>query len=116
MLKRLGAEFIGTFWLVLGGCGSAVLAAKFGGDGNPLGIGLLGVALAIIFCIFYRGGAINQTAGTRALFLWAAPDGCGKLGDFYVGCIIHAAAHARLRTLDSRPNNGGSADVVCSLF
>lgn len=37
MLKRLGAEFIGTFcWS--GGCGSVVLAAKLGGDGNPLGI------------------------------------------------------------------------------
>ena len=47
MLKRLTAEFLGTFWLVLGGCGSAVLAANFGGDGNPLGIGLLGVSLAL---------------------------------------------------------------------
>ena len=36
--KRCAAEFLGTLWLVLGGCGSAVLAAKFGGDGNPLGI------------------------------------------------------------------------------
>ncbi len=44
--RALGAEALGTFWLVLGGCGSAVLAAKFGGDGNPLGIGLVGVALA----------------------------------------------------------------------
>jgi aquaporin Z len=42
MTKNLIAELIGTFWLVLGGCGSAVLAANFGGDGNPLGIGLLG--------------------------------------------------------------------------
>lgn len=42
LTKRLGAEFIGTFWLVLGGCGSAVLAANFGGSG----IGLLGVAFA----------------------------------------------------------------------
>ena len=40
--KKLGAEFIGTFWLVLGGCGSAVLAAKF----PEIGIGLVGVALA----------------------------------------------------------------------
>src|SRR5260221_5780474 len=40
--KRLGAEFIGTFWLVLGGCGSAVLAAGF----PTLGIGFAGVPLA----------------------------------------------------------------------
>ena len=46
MSKRLAAEFLGTFWLVLGGCGSAVLAVHFGGDGNPLGIGFHGVALA----------------------------------------------------------------------
>ncbi len=40
--KRAGAEFIGTFWLVFGGCGSAVLAASF----PEVGIGLLGVSLA----------------------------------------------------------------------
>ena len=40
--KKLGAEFIGIFWLVLGGCGSAVLAAAF----PDVGIGLLGVSLA----------------------------------------------------------------------
>ncbi|WP_313160966.1 aquaporin Z [Stenotrophomonas sp.] len=45
MGKRLAAEFLGTFWLVLGGCGSAVLAATFGGDGNPLGIGFLGLTV-----------------------------------------------------------------------
>jgi glycerol uptake facilitator-like aquaporin len=41
-MKQYGAEFFGTFWLVLGGCGSAVLAAAFPG----VGIGLLGVSLA----------------------------------------------------------------------
>lgn len=41
-MKQLMAEFIGTFWLVLGGCGSAVLAAMF----PVAGIGFLGVALA----------------------------------------------------------------------
>ena len=40
--RRLGAEFIGTFWLVLGGCGTAVLAAGF----PHLGVGFVGVALA----------------------------------------------------------------------
>ena len=41
--KALGAEFIGTFWLVLGGCGSAVLAAAF----PEVGIGLLGVRILV---------------------------------------------------------------------
>ena len=36
-MRKYLAELIGTFWLVLGGCGSAVLTASFGGDGNPLG-------------------------------------------------------------------------------
>lgn len=42
LTKKLEAEFVGTFWLVLGGCGSAVLAASF----PTVGIGLLGVSLA----------------------------------------------------------------------
>ena len=42
MLKKLSAEFIGTFWLVFGGCGSAILAAVF----NDVGIGLAGVSIA----------------------------------------------------------------------
>jgi aquaporin Z len=63
MIKRLGAEFIGTFWLVLGGCGSAVLAAKFGGDGNPLGIGLLGVALAFGLTVLTGAYAFGHVSG-----------------------------------------------------
>ncbi len=63
MLKRLAAEFIGTFWLVLGGCGSAVLAAKFGGDGNPLGIGLLGVALAFGLTVLTGAYAFGHISG-----------------------------------------------------
>ena len=49
-MKQLGAEFFGTFWLVLGGCGSAVLAAAFPG----LGIGLLGVSLAFGLTVLPR--------------------------------------------------------------
>ena len=45
MLHRLTAEFIGTFWLVLGGCGAAVFAAN-PSEGISVGIGFLGVALA----------------------------------------------------------------------
>jgi aquaporin Z len=63
MIKRLGAEFIGTFWLVLGGCGSAVLAANFGGDGNPLGIGLLGVSLAFGLTVLTGAYALGHVSG-----------------------------------------------------
>ena len=63
MIKRLGAELIGTFWLVLGGCGSAVLAANFGGDGNPLGIGLLGVSLAFGLTVLTGAYALGHISG-----------------------------------------------------
>ena len=63
MMKRLGAELIGTFWLVLGGCGSAVLAANFGGDGNPLGIGLLGVSLAFGLTVLTGAYALGHISG-----------------------------------------------------
>ena len=46
-MKQYGAEFFGTFWLVLGGCGSAVLAASFAGPAHGLGIGFVGVSLAV---------------------------------------------------------------------
>jgi aquaporin Z len=63
MFKRLGAEFIGTFWLVLGGCGSAVLAAKFGGDANPLGIGFVGVSLAFGLTVLTGAYALGHISG-----------------------------------------------------
>ena len=61
--KKLAAEFLGTFWLVLGGCGSAVLAANFGGDGNPLGIGLLGVSLAFGLTVLTGAYAFGHISG-----------------------------------------------------
>src|SRR6516162_2554805 len=57
--KRAGAEFIGTFWLVLGGCGSAVLAATF----PHVGIGLLGVALAFGLTVLTMAYAIGHISG-----------------------------------------------------
>jgi len=63
LAKRLAAEFLGTFWLVLGGCGSAVLAAKFGGDGNPLGIGFVGVALAFGLTVLTGAYAFGHISG-----------------------------------------------------
>jgi aquaporin Z len=57
--KRLGAEFIGTLWLVLGGCGSAVLAAAFPG----LGIGFHGVALAFGLTVLTMAYAVGPISG-----------------------------------------------------
>ncbi|HEY3307254.1 MAG TPA: aquaporin Z [Desulfuromonadaceae bacterium] len=59
MAKRLGAEFIGTFWLVLGGCGSAVLAAGF----PNMGIGFVGVALAFGLTVLTMAYAIGHVSG-----------------------------------------------------
>jgi len=63
MIKRLVAELLGTFWLVLGGCGSAVLAANFGGDGNPLGIALVGVSLAFGLTVLTGAYAFGHISG-----------------------------------------------------
>ncbi|MGZ8714902.1 MAG: aquaporin Z [Mycobacterium sp.] len=76
MLHRLAAEFIGTFWLVLGGCGSAVFAAKFASaDGVSLGIGFLGVALAFGLTVLtgvYAFGTISGGHFNPAVTLGAA--------------------------------------------
>ena len=61
---KLGAEFLGTFWLVFGGCGSAVLAAKFlTDDGVQLGIGFLGVALAFGLTVLTGAYAFGHVSG-----------------------------------------------------
>lgn len=57
--KKLGAEFLGTFWLVLGGCGSAVLAAAF----PEVGIGLLGVSLAFGLTVLTMAYSIGHISG-----------------------------------------------------
>jgi len=59
LMKRAVAELVGTFWLVLGGCGSAVLAANF----PKVGIGLLGVALAFGLTVVTMAYAVGHISG-----------------------------------------------------
>ena len=85
--KRATAEFIGTFWLVFGGCGSAVLAAAF----PSLGIGFAGVALAFGLTVLTMAYAIPSVWSSASVFLfpscrctsshrcsalWPAPGSC----------------------------------------
>jgi aquaporin Z len=61
LMKRAAAELVGTFWLVLGGCGSAVLAAGF----PKVGIGLLGVALAFGLTVVTMAYALGHVSGAH---------------------------------------------------
>jgi aquaporin Z len=97
MAARLAAELLGTFWLVLGGCGSAVLAAAF----PDVGIGLLGVSLAFGLTVLTGAYALGPISGGHfnpavSLGLWAGGRfPASRLGPYVVaqvaGAILGAA-------------------------
>jgi aquaporin Z len=105
-MKKYGAEFFGTFWLVLGGCGSAVLAAKF----PEVGIGLLGVALAFGLTVLTMAFAIGHISGCHlnpaiSIGLWAGGRFAGKevvpyivsqvLGAIVAGGVLYLIASGK---------------------
>ena len=96
MTRRLGAEFLGTFWLVLGGCGSAVIAAGF----PSLGIGFVGVALAFGLTVVTMAYAVGHISGGHfnpavTLGLWAGRRFRGKdVVPYMVAQVVGAIAAA----------------------
>lgn len=93
-MKAITAEFIGTFWLVLGGCGSAVLAAAF----PEVGIGLHGVSLAFGLTVLTMAYAIGHISGCHlnpavSIGLWAGGRfEAGKLLPYIVAQVAGAVA------------------------
>jgi aquaporin Z len=93
-MKSYAAEFIGTFWLVLGGCGSAVLAAAF----PELGIGLLGVSLAFGLTVVTMAYAIGHISGCHlnpavSVGLWLGGRfPAGQLLPYVVAQVLGAVA------------------------
>jgi aquaporin Z len=94
MANRLGAEFFGTFWLVFGGCGSAVLAAAF----PQLGIGFTGVSLAFGLTVLTMAYAVGHVSGGHfnpAVTLGLVAGGRFKAGEavpYIVAQVIGAIA------------------------
>ena len=113
MLKKLLAEGLGTLWLVLGGCGSAVLALGF----PDIGIGLLGVSLAFGLSVLTAAYALGPVSGGH--FNPAVTVGLTVAGRFpvrelpgYVAAQLLGAADARVLKYGDSGDVSGDKDAV----
>jgi aquaporin Z len=118
MLAKITAEFIGTFWLVLGGCGSAVLAATF----PHVGIGLLGVSLAFGLTVLTGAYALGPISGGHfnpavSVGLWAGGRfPASQLPSYVISQMAGGVAGAAVLYLiasgnaDFSPSNGFAAN------
>jgi aquaporin Z len=110
--RKLGAEFIGTFWLVLGGAGSAVLAAAF----PNVGIGLLGVSLAFGLTVLTMAFAIGHVSGCHlnpavSVGLWAGKRfPASELVHYVVAQVLGGIAGAGVLYLIASGKAGFSLD------
>lgn len=108
MPRRLTAEFIGTAWLVLGGCGSAVLAAAF----PELGIGFAGVSLAFGLTVLTMAYAIGHVSGCHlnpavSVGLWAGGRfPAGELIPYIIAQVLGAIAGAAILLIIAKGNAG----------
>lgn len=116
-MKKLAAEFIGTFWLVLGGCGSAVLACNYPGAG----IGFLGVALAFGLTVVTMAYAVGHISGAHfnpavSVGLWMGGRFDGKdlvpyivsqvLGGTLAAAVLYVIATGNGSEIGSFASNG----------
>ncbi len=114
MSQKLGAEFIGTFWLVLGGCGSAVLAAAF----PDVGIGLVGVSFAFGLTVLTMAYAIGHISGCHlnpavSIGLWAGGRfSTGELVPYIAAQVLGGIAGAGVLYMIA----SGQADYVAGGF
>lgn len=113
MPRRLGAEFIGTFWLTFGGCGSAVLAAAF--TSSPfLGIGFVGVSLAFGLTVLTMAYAVGHISGGHfnpAVTAGLVAAGRFKAGDalpYWAAQVLGAVAAAAVLYLIASGKDGFS--------
>ena len=117
LASRLGAEFLGTFWPVLGGCGSAIFAARFLADDKDtgLGIGFVGVALAFGLTVLTMAYAVGHVSGGH--FNPAVTIGCATARRFpwkdvpaYVATqVVAGLAAGAVLLLIARGKDGFSA-------
>ena len=114
IVKRLSAEFIGTLWLVLGGCGSAILAAKF----DTLGIGFAGVSLAFGLTVLTMAYAVGHISGCHlnpavTLGLWAGKRFPAKeILPYIIAQVIGAVAGAGILYLIASGKAGFVIDAT----
>ena len=113
-MRTYGAEFFGTFWLVLGGCGSAVLAAAF----PELGIGFVGVALAFGLTVLTMAFAIGHISGCHlnpavSIGLWAGGRFPAKdLVPYIIAQVLGAIAAGGVLLVIATGKSGGGFDVA----